>query len=275
MTNGIDAVIEDTKRLFYYVTGYAPVRVRVEVARDIYRRCVELAHSEAEKKRYEQSAHTLAGLKGTIVWPARLKEEPTVLIDAKTFGKEENGIFYSTLTHELTHVHDFYAFAEHFGYHDPDAVQKDKHFTVFYFWTEFHARRVGYTIYRALMLGAFPQSRAKQLGHILNEEGPFQLGILNDGLKEYIQKKEPLLYMYSLVQYLARFSVWSDLSPYITMNGLPKEVTGAFGRKAADLYEYLHMHREFDSFIASFSELEGLINAFTADFNKKKILDIP
>ncbi len=269
----IEALIEKTKRLYYSETGYEPVGVRIEVVSDIVRRCIELAHSEEEKRRYEDSKNTLAGLKGTIVWPERLSEPPTVLIHEKTLQREENGIFYSTLTHELTHVHDYYAFANHFGYGDPKGVQKDSRFTVFYFWTEFHARRTGYAIYRMLMLEWIPQARREQIHHIQKEECPFQLESLDESLKEYIGKDAPLLYMVSLVQFLARYSVWNERFPFaVGRKAFPRELTDVFGKKAASLYEYLHGHQEFESFIAEEKELEHLINGFTLDFEEKKTL---
>jgi hypothetical protein len=269
----ISALIEKTKRMYYTVTGYEPVDVRIEVVPDIVRRCIELAHSEEEKKRYEDSKNTLAALKGTIVWPERLSEPPAVLIHEKTLQRDENGIFYSTLTHELTHVHDYYAFAGYFGYHDPKAVQEDRRFTVFYFWTEFHARRTGYDIYRMLMLEWIPQTRREQIRHIQKEECPFQLESLDESLKEYVGKGAPLLYMYSLVQFFARYSVWNERFPRaMGKKAFPRELTDVFGKKAADLCAYLHTHQAFESFIAEEKELEHLINAFTVDFEEGRTL---
>ncbi len=271
MKTDLEAAVAKAGRLYYSYTGQRPAGVRVEVACNISRRCIELAQSGEEKRRCEKSRKILSGLKGTVVWPVRLADRPVVLIDKTTFQRKEDGVFYSTLAHEFAHIQDFYAFAQKHGYRNPLDVQKDEQFTVFYFWTEFHARRVGYGIYRQLIVADRPQSTEVQIRHIAEREIPFQLGMLRDGLKEYAGKNEPLLYMYELIQFLARYSVWNDLfSSRFSTAFFPQKLTGVFGEKILDLYAYLHAHQDFESFFASLFELRRLADSFTGDFEQKK-----
>ena len=273
MENGVEAVVAQTEKLYYSYTGYSPAGAKVEIVSDIYDRCIALAQTEEEKAGYEKSRRTLAALNGTVIWPANLVDRPLILIDKKTLVAEEKGAFYSTLPHELTHVHDFYAFARWSGSHDPKAIRRGRLFTVFYLWTEFHARKVGYCIYRTRMLEQNPISRRRQLAHILKEEMPFQLKALQDGLQTYTEKNEPLLYMYALIQFLARYSAWNDLFfRRMDKKRLPGELTGVFGRKIYDLYAYLHTHGSFEGFISSAEQLKRLANAFTVEFKEKKTL---
>lgn len=58
--------------------------------------------------------------------------------------------FVGTICHELTHIHDYVDFAEYYCAGDYTMLDDCEEMRVFYYWTEFHARKLGYSFLRKI-----------------------------------------------------------------------------------------------------------------------------
>lgn len=248
--------------MFYQETNLKIIDVKTEFVNYLYERRLELSNSQKDMNQVKSAKSFIQSLNGTMVLPADINDRPYILISNKAIN---NNQFISTAIHELTHIHDFYDFSSYFNCNSFDNVEVHIDFPVLYQWSEYHARRMGYYFYRKITyLNRKDISLKEQINHIKNYECSFQLNYLREDLIKY--KNDPTLYIYSIMQFLGRFSVWQDLFPNsININQLPKELMIAFGERIVNLYEYLYSNKTFDDIKDKFSDLDILLRKFVTE----------
>lgn len=130
-------------------------------------------------------------------------------------------------------------------------------------WSEFHARRMGYSYLRrfSVMLQQGQVSDNEYIEHIKTTECPSQLKWLIDGLIKY--QNQPYHYIYSIMQFLGRYSVWQDTySLDFNEKTLPYELIEAFDHRIIDVYCFLYKHKGFDEIKDTLDELEVFLERF-------------
>lgn len=255
--NEISNFLSACTSMFYKSKDYSPIEINICITDDVYKRRLELAYDENDKIIVNEAKNFLQGLNGTIALCERINDKHTVIISSEMMYKEDLSIV-NTLIHELTHIHDFMDFAYAKKYSYTRDVGLDRDFPGFYFWTEYHAKRSGYAFYRDLVLKSIKEDNDLdlQLMYINETELPFQLNILKEGLGAYINEFTP--YMYSIIQFLGRLSVWRDIFPD-NFGKAPLELYKSYGNNINKLYEFIYTHKEFDDIKNNFNKLYELI----------------
>ncbi len=70
-----------------------------------------------------------------------------------------------------------------------------------------------------------------------------------------------MLFVYTIMQFLGRFSIWQDLFPdAISEKQIPKELVHVFGERILNLYRFLYLNKTFDDIKFNFSDLDILLD---------------
>ncbi|MDU5081219.1 hypothetical protein [uncultured Tissierella sp.] len=265
MSNYDSAFIK--KMAYYAINTYydelniKPIDVEVEFTDDLYKRRLELAINEKDIADVEKGKSFISGLNGTLVLPATLNEKPYILISNSTI--DDSMLFISTLIHELTHIHDFYDFAKYHNIEHLSQMEEVNDFRDLYFWTEFHARRKGYYFYRKIIKGFIQDSKTKEeeAQYIMDIECPHHFKNLKEELIN--NQNNPIQFLYSIMQFLGRYSVWQDLFPdEFNTETLPRELINAFEHRIIDMCNFLYNHSNFENIKDKFPELRLKLDSF-------------
>ncbi|HHX60605.1 MAG TPA: hypothetical protein GX707_07820, partial [Epulopiscium sp.] len=248
---------------YYSELNIEPIDLEVEFIDDLYKRRLELAIDENDKNNVKKNKQFISMLNGTLVLPATAYEKPHILISNNAV--DDDALFVGTIIHELTHIHDYYDFAKHNGIEDLKAIQGMPNFSGLYFWSEFHARRTGYYFYRKIYKSFVNDSLSTEdeIKHIKKTECPFQF----DYLKNELSKNEnnPTQFLYSIMQFLGRYSVWQDLFPEVFNKGtLPGELVASFDNRITDIYDFLYNNSTFDDIKDKLNELKTKLDLFVS-----------
>lgn len=260
----IEKVIDKVIKLYYQETKLKPIDVKIELTDDIYKRKLELALTEEEKKEIIETKDFNKNLNGSMVIPRNIEDTAHILISLNTiYNNINNYQFISTITHELTHLHDYYDF---YLLNEKECttvrdIDKCDGFRAFQLWSEYNARRKGYYFYRYITNIDNNNSEEEQINYINNIECPFHMRNLAEELNSLVN--EPYLFIYSIIQFLGRFSVWNDLFPnFCNIDSLPNELTEVFDSRILNLYEFLYNHKSFEKIKFSFNQLDELLCQF-------------
>lgn len=246
----LSSLSENIIELFYKQTTIQPIDVHIEFLDDLFDRRLELTISEKDKEDVLANKDFIASLNGTMVLPKTRFESPFILISNSAVN--DSCQFISTLIHELTNIHDFYNFSEFHSLQSFSTISSLIDFDLFYYWTEYHARRLGYYFYRQILLSKDTRSTTEHIEHIKSTEYPFHFRYLCTELSKHTNN--PTLYFYDLMQFIGRFSIWETLYPEIQ---LPPELD-----MIDELYRFLSTHNTFSEFISDIHQLRTCINNF-------------
>ena len=260
VSENIDIIVKAILNMFYVETNMKQIDVQIEFVDDLYNRRLELAKNEKDRVDVINSEEFISGFNGTMVLPLVATDKPTILIAKSAI--DDNGLFIGTVIHELTHIHDYYDFAALNEILLLSKVPEHKDFSQLYQWSEYHARRYGYYFYSKLMYSLQePASLDDRLNYIKNTECTFQYDYLKGQLCKY--ENEATQYIYNIMQFLGRYSVWQDLFPNdINENSLPKGLLDVFGNRIIEIYKFLYIKKTFDDMVDKFDELKYLLSRF-------------
>ena len=171
------------------------------------------------------------------------------------YTKDQSYTWAGTVAHEYTHALDFHGIAEKEGLSNCSTIEEMNIFSMFYQWTEYHARKKGYIFLRKFIeeISRMP-SKNEQITHILNTEAPYQTKLYQSWYKAGTPEQR----LYYTMQYLGRYSVWMDLFPTV------------FGKEKLmnycpvmpwmwDVLMFLREHEELDDIYGHFEELNGIL----------------
>lgn len=262
MFENLQQITNTILNIYYASSQREPIKLVVEYIDDIYSRRLELAYNEKQKSDVTISKDFIKSLNGTMVLPQTKDGTYYILISKYILN---NTYFIGTIVHELTHIYDFMDFASEFCCDDFEAVEHHELFNTFYYWTEFNSRRKGYYYYRQIQfaLQSLKLSDEEQIDHILNTELKVHYDSLLKNLREYSVDNNSQKYIYNLIQFLGRFSVWEDLFPerIKAREYLPDYLLNAYGNKILELYELLC---SIDNFSKAKGKLEQFKNTIEA-----------
>jgi len=254
MGNSLEWMTEMVLDIYYSSTQRDKLKLEVEYVDDIYNRRLELAHNDREKANIKKGKDIITGFNGTIVMP-RTKDGVYYILISKAF-MDEKLAFIGTIIHELTHIYDFIDFASEFCDDDYELIEQHDLYKIFYCWTEFNARRNGYSYYRKILFkieDIDPDLNIEeQVSDILNTELVFQ--------SDYLLKN---LHVYNIIQFMGRFSAWENLFPdrINPHDYLPAFLQDTYGPKIIELYETLHSMVNFDIAKGKLGQLEDLMDS--------------
>lgn len=251
------ALLDDafTKLIAYYYQVFPDserIPVSVIPTRDLNRTHIQL-RPEYARELIEKNPQ--ADYNGRTVVPHDLDDTIHILLNSSKvlqYTKDGSMTWIGTLAHELTHAIDYYQMARMSNLDNYSLLEMASEFQMFHQWTEYHARKKGYSFLRQYFsdTGALPV-RDKQIDYILNVEWPFHK---NDYDQKYHQDSNSNTQMYITMQLLGRYSVWCDLFPDIFNHD-------AFARDFSrttwiiDLLAYFREHENLDDAYPNFDTL--------------------
>ena len=263
MAGSLQHTTELVLDFFYASTQRDKIRLEIEYVDDIYSRRLELANNEKDKDAIVKSKPFTEGLNGTMVMPSTKDGIHYILISKAILNET---YYIGTIIHELTHIHDYIDFSAEFCDGNYESIWEHASSGFFYYWSEFHARRNGYSYSRKIL------NCEDDIDFILNTEIELQNDYLLKNLRTH-RYSDAVNYVYFVVQYMGRFSIWEDMYPdKITAHThLPDYLQNAYGPKLIELYDTLHSMVNFDIAIAKLEEIEGLIRSTFKDYQSKSI----
>ncbi len=194
---------------------------------------------------------------GTMVHPQKKNGTFTLLINQKYVDKTEaNGTrsWLGTFAHEATHIVDYRAYLGLSGAADYDEIRYSGRHEMFFYWTEFHARKNGYYFWQKQTGVEYDDMRLKV---ITVQEYPFQK---NELLKQLNASPSEQKRMYYLCQFLGRLSVWEDAYPDFFAAEKVNTILENFGSSVVELYRFFRVNADLNITANSFQELELVVN---------------
>lgn len=259
--DSVKRLTEYAIKTYYDESDIEPIVVEIEFTDDLYERRLELAFNEADINDVKDQKEFIKNLNGTLVFPARSNEKPHILISNNAI--DDSMQFIGTIIHELTHIHDFYDFVNYYSIKCLRDIEKHYNFQSLYFWTEFHARKRGYYFFRKFVKSLIQDKETvkEQVKYIEETECPFQFAYLKDELIK--NENNSTQFMYNIMQFLGRYSVWQDLFPdECNEYTLPRELRDAFGDRIIDIYKFLYNHSTFEDIKDKFTKLKVKLDSF-------------
>ena len=128
----------------------------------------------------------------------------------ETYTRDGSLTWVSTFAHELTHAHDYYQMARLDNLTDYTLLEKQEYF-LFCMWSEFHARRNGYSFLRHFFEMVSPENvKSNQEDYVVTYEWPTHR---ENYFKDYHSTTNGSYQINLTMQLLGRYSVWCDCFP--------------------------------------------------------------
>jgi hypothetical protein len=156
--------------------------------------------------------------------------------------------YYSTLTHEFTHIIDYSEFFNKYGnlYIQNKEIKISNYYYEFYLWTEFNAKRNGI-------------ENLMKIYSILNKEIDLK-GTAENFINDLKIEKRELNRHYELMHFLARISVFEKRKK-LTKEEFPIDfIRENVNSHFLELFEKLKVIKSFDDFDSNKSEIRKLLD---------------
>ena len=194
---------------------------------------------------------------GTIVHPKAKGAAFTLLLNKRyydettTKGTQE---WMGTFAHELTHIVDYRAYLGLSDAKDYDEIRYDKTHNMFFFWTEFHARKNGYYFWQKQTGVEYNNVR---LEVIKAQEYPFQKKSLQEKYKADLSEQKM---MYYLCQFMGRLAVWEEAFPNFFDSERIQAILEKFDGPLIDFYSFFKENISLENAFKNFNYLERTFN---------------
>ena len=224
-----------------------------EYVDDLFERRLSLAVDNNDKQKVFDDKESIQNLNGTIVLPVFIIDKPYALISNKQIN--EYCDYIKTLTHEVTHIYDYYNYANFYGIKELNNIYNMPDYDLIYLWSEFNAYKNGITAYKKWLNPQHPRDVIAR--HIIKEiiDNTNELNAHLENQNCYFLK-----YMYYIVKYIARFASYEILFP--KQYKMPITKINYRQDQILGLYEYLLSHANFNLFITDKSALENILSYF-------------
>jgi len=171
---------------------------------------------------------------GTVILPSDTNLHFVVLIDEIQFFEDEADPYIHTVFHEFTHLYDYYFYCMDFGnvHLLSNEIKNIKYFWDIYYWSEFHAKRIGSYLYIKYLEEKFKVAGIK-------------LDFQTENLVDNINRSKTMFFQFQeafteLMSYLGRLSVFHENSTICPDPKFPKDfLIQTFGEEIFDLYALL------------------------------------
>ena len=151
---------------------------------------------------------------GRMVVPHEISDTISILINTekiKQYTEDGSLTWIGTVSHELTHAIDYYQMARRESLAYYDSLEDSSLFGMFQMWSEYHARKLGYSFlreYHSRTEGVIDEKQ--QINHIMVYEWPVHK---KNHFQDYHSGIDAFQQIYITMQLLGRYSVWCDLFP--------------------------------------------------------------
>ncbi len=196
---------------------------------------------------------------GRMVLPKKMNDMIYILLSENKiyqYTQDKSMTWCGTFAHELTHAIDYYQMAILKQIDNYDDLENLPEFTFFQLWSEYHARKLGYSFLRNLLGVDNNNLQKERIDCILEREWVYHK---NKHFEEYHSVKNAYLEMYVTMQLTGRYSVWCDLFPdYFNEDSFKNEFynTSWMGH----LFSFLRKHETLIEIYDKFSDMKLVLS---------------
>lgn len=139
-------LIQEELLYFYnHIREYDEDRIIVTaIFDDVYMKVLEYDMCDAQKKAVMNTGVALNDMNGTVIVAPEKNKTTLVALSKKVIPQRDLDEVHGTVIHELIHAHDYYDYADFLQISDYNEIFSSEYYNAFSYWTEFHARRMGY-----------------------------------------------------------------------------------------------------------------------------------
>lgn len=237
------------------------VSINLTLTNDIYDKRMQIGTKEQKEDigSNDQLKNWANNLNATLVNPDDYDGTYNVLMNEKYFLDNYgfNNNWVGTICHELTHICDFIDYANITKQNKFSMMLKHESYKMFYFWTEYNARRIGYRFLRKYTY--VNMSVESQLEFIMHTELPFHVKDYNDN---YILCTSVREQIYSTMQFLGHLKTWKELFPEQFTALYIETVIGNLNAASFwinKIFEFLDENDTFEKAYPRFSEMGDIL----------------
>ena len=218
------------------------------------------AHAELQPEYAEEilRKNEQTDFNGRMVPPLRQDGVFCILINTDKVNQylaENTNEYIGTLAHELTHTSDYYKMALKENIDSYDTLKTIGKYTPFQMWSEFHARREGYTFLLAFTeLANGTADKDFHLNWIQTKEAPFQW----DYYRRMCAVGDSWMKLYLTMQFLGRYTVWNEQFPDSFNSWTIKKDSGG-AMWMVRLFEFLREHKTLEEIYPYWEEFREVL----------------
>ena len=244
-------IIKEEVQYFYkHIRDYDEKRNSdIVMADDVYAKALEYDMCNIQKEEVVNIGSALNNYNGTVIFAPTKDKTTLVVLSKKVLPQKNFDEVHGTIIHELTHAHDFYDYADFLEITDNNELFDSKYYTAFFYWTEFHARRLGYKRYIEYKFRKGWKEFKKYKYDFL------------EGIKVNFSIHSSKGRLYDLMQAAGRYYTFIELNPSYTENFKGDILEGSvdFTLKSLldEIYHFLAANNAFQQFannIVSFDD---------------------
>lgn len=201
-------------------------------------------------------------LDGAMVLPEPPSGKYYILLDSKLSLEDWKYDLTESFTHELTHLEDYLAFAKDYCNNNYVDIPKHDYWLAFYFWSEYHAKWLGY---RCMFKQLASVLETKQLYELANnhlmEKGNKNLSMYTAQIYDKGDCDDYVVFLYEAIRYLAKISVLNDIVPPKCQVDIKWDEYLPVPRERAIMVEdFLAKHNTYEVIQGKFEVLRDKIN---------------
>ena len=216
-----------------------PIKICPNIKNDIYR-----LSSDDHKRKFDITG--IPNLNGYLVQPRSDELDFTILISEKQFIDSQ---YVHTIVHELVHLNDYFRYYQENGNLSiRGSAEQDKAFyREFFYWSEFHAKRIGFIVYAIYKYHIEDELEAPPNGKY-EFSIDFQTKSIIDSLDRFLSNTLPALrndlfwdFISALIGYYGRQSVPDTEDPAMILDeAFPRDkLIKTFGKPVIELFPLL------------------------------------
>lgn len=139
-------ILKEEIRYFYdCIRDYDEKRIiDIAMVDDVYAKVSKYDMCDVQKEAVMRIGTTLNNSNGIVIFAPSRDKTTLVVLSKKVLPQKDPDEVHGTVLHELTHAHDYYDYADFLQISDYNELFNSQYYNAFFFWTEFHARRIGY-----------------------------------------------------------------------------------------------------------------------------------
>lgn len=235
------------------------ISININFTDDLGKKHCEL-RPDMKKRLIAEGLESQQNCNGRMVAPYNINDTMHILLNTKKviqYCKDDSMTWVGTFAHELTHAIDFYQMARKENLQSYDPLLEYSLYSMFQFWTEYHARKLGYGFLRKFLgvdknLSISTQQRVEYIQSIewlTHKQAYFE---------EFHQNTNVYNQINTTMQLLGRYSVWCDLFPHNFNENIFAE---EFSTETwmLHLFSFMREHETLDKIYGNFDSMKSIL----------------
>lgn len=221
--------------------------------------CLSESHYEIRPEQKErlisEGVEKFNDQNGRMILPDTIGKAINILLNRESIIKytdDESMTWVGAYAHELTHAIDYHCMAAKEKLNSYDPLLEVSEYQMFQLWSEYHAKKVGYSFLRDQMKADTELfTERERIEHIADYEYPAQFERHH---AEYHKTNDGNYQMYITMHLLGRYSVWCDLYPSAFSESAFKEIPWM-----QSIYNFLRRHESLDAVYPHFEDMRLIL----------------